>query len=785
MTLLYKTRGNANPRGKPRVYFTCHQDDFDRAFDRICKDILRTVDCAIYYTPNMDEEIPQEDKEVVLDRMGLFVIPVSFRLLSTQNRTMDTDLPFAVCNNIPVLPIMLEPGLVPYYSAANKFGKLQYLSIYGRDQTEISYEDKLKLFLKSVLISDKTAQRIRAAFDAYIFLSYRKKDRRYANELMRLIHSDPLCMNVAIWYDEFLTPGEDFSDAIKEALGKSDLFTLLVTPNLINEKNYIQTTEYPAALEAGKAVLPAEMVDTDHGELTRQYVGIPECVDPRDETALRTRIMEAIRQLALRKNDTDPKHNFLIGLAYLDGIDVEVDRRRALSLIISAAEAYLPEAMEKLAWMYHNGVGVPLDYHKELEWREMLAADSLHTFGADHPDTLVSLDNLANAYGEIGNHKEQLRWNKIVYTLRCKTFGKEHPDTLTTLANLASTYGELGNYEAQHVLNKLAFASTYKLLGVEHPKTLKLLSNLTVSYLRLGDTQKALDLMRDIYDIMSKTLGEEHPDTLMSLDNLAVTFLRSGDRQKALELARKAYTLRCKVLGETHPDTLTSLNNLAAMYGEVGDHEKELVLGKKVYALRRKILGENHPCTITSLNNLALTYGALSDDNKMLQLEKKVYDLSCKALGEEHPNTLSAMNNLSVTYCRLGTFNTALELQLKAYELSCKVLGEKHPDTIETLDTLALTYSKLCDYEKASELGEKAYALSCMILGEEHPSTLVALSNLAEINNSSGNHEKSIELFEKAYNLRRKVFGEKHPVTVESFQRLAAAREEYGYTENC
>lgn len=24
-----KTKGNANPKGKPRVYFTCHSDDFE------------------------------------------------------------------------------------------------------------------------------------------------------------------------------------------------------------------------------------------------------------------------------------------------------------------------------------------------------------------------------------------------------------------------------------------------------------------------------------------------------------------------------------------------------------------------------------------------------------------------------------------------------------------------------------------------------------------------------------------------------------------------------------
>ena len=76
-------------------------------------------------------------------------------------------------------------------------------------------------------------------------------------ELMRLIHKDDFCRDVAIWYDEFLTPGESFNDVIADAMKKSDLFALTVTPDLVNEKNYVMTEEYPKARENGKKVLPA------------------------------------------------------------------------------------------------------------------------------------------------------------------------------------------------------------------------------------------------------------------------------------------------------------------------------------------------------------------------------------------------------------------------------------------------------------------------------------------------------------------------------------------------
>lgn len=54
-TFNVRTKGGADPRGKVKVYFTSHPDDFDKYFDKICDDVLKTQDCAIYYTPDMSE----------------------------------------------------------------------------------------------------------------------------------------------------------------------------------------------------------------------------------------------------------------------------------------------------------------------------------------------------------------------------------------------------------------------------------------------------------------------------------------------------------------------------------------------------------------------------------------------------------------------------------------------------------------------------------------------------------------------------------------------------------
>ena len=761
-----KTLGGGSSNGKPRVFFTCHPADFERSFENICADIFATQNCAIFYTPDMEYCIPQEDMELDIAAMNLVVIPVSLKLLLEPNRAMDVDFPFARDHGIAVLPIMIESGIDFVYARADKFGRRQYLDSITADPTAVPYTEKLKKFLHSVLVDDKTAQRIRRAFDAYIFLSYRKKDRKFANELMRLIHKTPLCRDIAIWYDEYLVPSEEFDENIRKALEKSELFTLLVTPNLINEENYVRTHEYPQARSSGKPILPVEAEKTDRKELEKQFEGIPKCINAKDGDIVTQALLERIKEIATAENDSEPEHNFLIGLAYLDGIDVEVNRERAVKLITSAAEAGLIDAMEKLDNMYRDGIGVKLDYRKSLYWAKKNAEQCEKDYGEKDMHTFVALHNLAVAYYNNGQYSDALEINEKTYELIYKAVGNEHPSTLTSLNNLASTYSVLGDHRKALELKKKAYALICKALGDEHPSTLTSLNNLAYEYGELGDYRKALELKKKAYALRCRVLGDEHPDTLLSLNNLTYEYSKLGEHQKALELKKKAYALICRVLGDEHPGALISLNNLAYEYGELGDHRKALELKKKAYALRCRILGDEHPDTLASLNNLALTYIELDEHRKAVGLIEKAYDLSCKVLGDEHPDTLTSLNNLASTYSVLGDHRKALELKKKAYDLSCRVLGVEHPDTLVSLANLAYEYGELDDHRKALELTEKAHDIKCRTLGDEHPDTLTSLNNLAVAYVNLGNHRKAVELIEKAYDLSCKILGDEHPNTL-------------------
>ena len=184
--LNYRTKTNRqSPQGKPKVFFTCHEKDFNSFFDTESKAVLwadENIDCAIwynsdaYYYPTGDES--KEEYYSLLYDMNLFVIPVTLNFLKGNNRAYDIDFRYALDHNIPLLMIMEEQGLEDLFETM--CGQLQYLDRYQDRTTQDSYENKLKKFLNDALISCELSEKIRAAFDAYIFLSYRKKDRKEA-----------------------------------------------------------------------------------------------------------------------------------------------------------------------------------------------------------------------------------------------------------------------------------------------------------------------------------------------------------------------------------------------------------------------------------------------------------------------------------------------------------------------------------------------------------------------------------------------------------------------------
>jgi hypothetical protein len=91
--------------------------------------------------------------------------------------------------------------------------------------------------------------------------------------------------------------------------------------------------------------------------------------------------------------------------------------------------------------------------------------------------------------------------------------GAEHPDTLMSMGNLASTYRNQGRWKEAEELFVKVMETRRTVLGAEHPDTLASMANLAFTLRHLGRRQHALSLIASCADRSLAVLGDEHPDS--------------------------------------------------------------------------------------------------------------------------------------------------------------------------------------------------------------------------------------------------------------------------------
>lgn len=740
MNLQYKTRGMSDPKGKPKVYLSCHPEDFDEAFPLISEDLLSHANCAVWYDAELADlqnysernsaEAQAEELEDVLKEMQLVVFAVTSKFLHEKHRATDMELPMALKNHIPVLPIMMENGLG--YEFSNTCAKIQVVRKYETDPTATPYEEVLQTFLDSVLVGDELAELVRSAFDAYVFLSYRKKDRKHAQRLMRLIHENKQFRDIAIWYDEFLVPGEGFTEAIKVAFEKSSLFAMAVTPCLEEDGNYVMRVEYPMARDRRSEsedfeIVPVEMYEPENGGEGREwrinqrhlkdkdfkYKEIQDLKDEHQLPEMNQSFINALKRIAKKENDGSARHRFFIGLAYLDGIDVEVNHGRALELIRSAAEDPAPrmEATAKLADMYLNGEGVKPDFAQAILWQEKLASQYKAAYDQDHDPNehrgygtayFNALLKLSDMHRDAGNIKIA-----IEIARQSLSFSEElehevgvrekERDKALILNRLGSLYRETGEYrlaEDCYVKASIIYEKQAMEIGTHRVRR-----DLSISYERSGDISRIKGNLSgaDEYYQKAREIREQLADELLSAGSrrdLSAVLTKLGNVLKS----RKEYAQAGKYYFEAlsmdrvlaqevkSPQSWDDYGVSLVKSGDIHKAEERLTEAADYYQQACGIFRKNANKTGSLIfrDHLAGGCEKLASTMKKLGETQKAEDFykeSVTLREQLHTTcgTVSSAHTLATAYYNAAAFLKDKEIMRRAYEL-WNELSVRHPE---------------------------------------------------------------------------------------------------------
>jgi Tfp pilus assembly protein PilF len=334
--------------------------------------------------------------------------------------------------------------------------------------------------------------------------------------------------------------------------------------------------------------------------------------------------------------------------------------------------------------------------------REAVHAAEPKIAGAFHKRPLVEAsirNTLGLTYWYLREGQAAITQHERALALRHDHLGPEHPDTLTSLNNLANAYRATGQLPKALPLYEQALAKGKEKLGPDHPDTVTIMNNLAGVYLRAGQRDKALPLLEQTLAKRKEKLGPDHPHTLNSMNNLALAYKETGQRDKALPLLEQTLAKQKEKLGPDHPDTLTSMGNLAAAYRDAGQRDKALPLLEQTLAKRKEKLGPDHPDTLTSMGNLGETYLALSQPDKAMPLLYAFLAGQGQRLGRDDPRLANIQAAVGKDLLKHEQYAEAEGILAECL----KIRAEKQPDEWTTFNTQSLLGGSLAGQKKYAE----------------------------------------------------------------------------------
>lgn len=405
MSFTPHTRGNTPGKNKPQAFLFAAPGDEAEQAELVA--LLLDMTCGLNLCVWTGDALPEGGELERLGGMSLFVLAMTKRLAGEKTEAAARAVRFCYDHKIPLLPVYYispssatEPAGSFYRAASAAVGRSNgRLELDGPRASAKDFKDQFKRKLHALVMSDELSEEIRRdAFQKQIFLSYRKIDRDEALAVMKAIHDLPLCESLAIWFDDFLIAGRDFNEEILKQLLDSDAFALTVTDHLTEadkngRKNYVQREEWPRAARSKteeKRIL-VEAGKTNHEKLTQEMdPPVTGTIPVGDQEMLRAAIVRA-RLVDEAEPEPSARQKYLLGMAYLSGIRVEKDEKRALRLLVEAADCGCGEAALQLGFMYLARVGVERDNDAALRWKERAfdlaeqqASDDVHALELAH-----------------------------------------------------------------------------------------------------------------------------------------------------------------------------------------------------------------------------------------------------------------------------------------------------------------------------------------------------------------------------------------------------------------
>lgn len=194
---------------------------------------------------------------------------------------------------------------------------------------------------------------------------------------------------------------------------------------------------------------------------------------------------------------------------------------------------------------------------------------------SENEDAAARSAGAETAGNEFDRHQKKLDLREQVIKMPKRVLGAEHIDTLLSMDNLARSDYSQGQYEQAAQLTEQTVEVRKRVLGAEHESALRSMHNLALSYRNQGQYEQAAQLGEQTVQVRKRVLGAEHTDTLQSMHKLALFYHRQGQYEQTAQLGGQTIEMRKRVLGAEHVDTLRLCTTLPAATSRIACNHKQ------------------------------------------------------------------------------------------------------------------------------------------------------------------------------------------------------------------
>ena len=324
--------------------------------------------------------------------------------------------------------------------------------------------------------------------------------------------------------------------------------------------------------------------------------------------------------------------------------------------------------------------------------------------------------------------------------IRRRTLGANNPDTLKSMYELAETLNGESRYREAEKLSRDAMDTRRRVLGPEHRDTLNSMSQLAMILNNEGRYPEADKQIRNVLEVVRRVSGPQDPLSVTAKKRLAGNLMEEGKNSEAEKLYREVLEAQRHTLGSDHPDVLADMSNLLLMLPSGA--EKERLYRDTCQAFRR-VLGPEHHKTLLCTFNLALFLGGEKRYAEAERLYRETLEIARKALGPEHRVTLYYTKSLAFMLMNESRFSEAGQLLRPTFEAQRRTLGPEHPDTLDTLGVLGELAAKEKRYPEAEKYFREGLEGRRHILGPGHPLAAAAAYDLAMVQALEGKRDEA------------------------------------------